>query len=73
MDYAFDLFSIINLFLIKTIIKNLELNQYEYELNPSLYVPSTCTLSEFKIVHENGDSMQSSEYMIQIAQSVVLT
>ena len=55
MDYEFDLFSIINLFLIKTIIKNLELNQYEYELNPSLYVPSMCTLSELKIVHDKGD------------------
>ena len=55
MDYAFDLFSIINLFQIKTIIKNLELNQHEYELNPSLYMPSTCTLSELKIVHDKED------------------
>ena len=48
IDYAFDIFSIMNLFFDKkTIIKNLELNQHEYELNPSLYVPSTCTLSEF--------------------------
>jgi hypothetical protein len=56
IDYAFDIFSIMNLFFDKkTIIKNLELNQHEYELNPSLYVPSTCTLSEFKIVHDKGD------------------
>jgi len=39
----------------KQLYKNFELNQPEYELNPSLNVPNT--LSELKIVHEKVDSM----------------